>query len=341
MKNKTSKTLAIIASLAIVSSTFMSLPVYAEDSFFEEIFLDDAATESVDDIELLALNEESASVTDGYSAVQKSAYDKITAACGDFLNSNVSLSTNAFKIVTFDSAISMNDIGTVVSDIKKSGTYPVLNRIGLYSSAGNASYDKITLFTKEEYRTAAGREGIKTIKKPEIKKLEAGNGQVTVTWTAVANAETYRVFTYVDGKYAIAGNTSETTMTVKNLTNGTKYGFLVLSSSDGKTYSKFTTSDIKYATPAALAAKPEITDLTPEDGQVTVTWTAAANAETYRVFTYVDGKYAIAGNTSETTMTVKNLTNGTNYGFLVLSSSDGKTYSRFTTNDIKYATPKI
>ena len=90
-----------------------------------------------------------------------------------------------------------------------------------------------------------------------------------------------------------------------------------------------------------MAAKPEITDLTPGDGQVTVTWTAAANAETYRVFTYVDGKYAIAGNTSETTMTVKNLTNGTNYGFLVLSSSDGKTYSRFTTNDIKYATPKI
>ena len=163
MKNRTSKTMAAIASLAMAASAFAAFPVYAEDEFpVWEVVNETQAEEAQEPEEIIDDNSEAeVSATASYSTAQKAAYNAITAACNDFVESDVSLSTNAFKIVTLNSGLSLGDMGTVVSDIKGSGSYAVLNNVGLYSSAGNTTYDKITLFTKEEYRTAAGREDAK------------------------------------------------------------------------------------------------------------------------------------------------------------------------------------
>ncbi len=343
MKSKKTRSIAAAAALVMAVSA-MGLPAYAYDEFdefgYDEAVVDGDAVAYEEVPEDISAYMAVDTATSSYSTAQKAAYNYITAACTEFVNSNVNLSTDAFKIVTLDSALTVTEIGQVISDIKASGSYPVLGRIGLYSSANNSNFDKVTLFTESEYRTAAGREPLKIVQKPDIANLAAGDGQVTVTWSAVSTAKTYRVFTYINGKYTKVADTTSTSYTVKNLTNGTNYGFLVLSSDDGVKYSKFTTADVKYATPEAAATKPVITNLAAGDGQVTVTWSAVSTAKTYRVFTYINGKYTKVADTTSTSYTVKNLTNGTNYGFLVLSSDDGVKYSKFTTADVKYATPE-
>lgn len=151
--------------------------------------------------------------------------------------------------MTLSSGLTVTEIGQVISDIKSSGNYPVLDRIGLYSSSGTAAYDKVTLFTKEEYRTPEGREALKTSKKPVITSAQAGDAQVTLEWTGVANASKYRVYKYINGTFTKALDTTNLSCTVTGLTNGTKYGFLVLAYVDGKFTPYTVNEDVVYATP--------------------------------------------------------------------------------------------
>ena len=162
-----------------------------------------------------------------------------------------------------------------------------------------------------------------------------GDGQATVTWSAVSGATKYAIYTYLDGKFTGAGQTTGTSFTVKNLTNDTKYGFLV-TAYIGSAWTTFTTADIVYATPTA-AVKP-VFSVTPGDAQATVTWSAVSGATKYAVYTYLDGKFSGAGQVTGTSFTVTGLNNGTKYGFLV-TAYVGSAWTTFTTADIVYATP--
>ena len=170
--------------------------------------------------------------------------------------------------------------------------------------------------------------------KPQNVKATPGDGKVTLTWDKVTGATKYATYYYLDGKYTSAGQTTGTTLTVKNLTNGTKYGFLVIAYVNGS-WSSYTTADLVYAAPAA--PNPVFT-ATPGNGQVTLNWSAVTGATKYATYYYLDGKYTSAGQTTGTTLTVKGLTNGTKYGFLVIAYVDGA-WTSFTTADLVYATP--
>ena len=175
------------------------------------------------------------------------------------------------------------------------------------------------------------------VEKPKITKAEGQDGQVALNWTSVSGATNYAVYTYLNGTWSVAGYRTATGMYVRNLTNGTKYGFAVKAYVNG-IWSSVSTSDIVYATPVSAAAKPVITKAQGQNGQVALNWTSVNGATNYAVYTYLNGKWSLAGYRTATGMYVRNLTNGTTYGFAVKAYVNGA-WTNITSADIVYATP--
>ena len=175
------------------------------------------------------------------------------------------------------------------------------------------------------------------VEKPKITKAEGQDGQVALNWTAVNGATNYAVYTYLNGTWSVAGYRTATGMYVRNLTNGTRYGFAVKAYVNG-TWSSVSTSDIVYATPVSAAAKPVITKAQGQDGQVALNWTSVSGATNYAVYTYLNGKWSVAGYRTATGMYVRNLANGTTYGFAVKAYVNGA-WTSVSSSDIVYATP--
>ncbi len=198
---------------------------------------------------------------------------------------------------------------------------------------------KWVISDKDHIKYATPTAGSDADYKPQI-TVKAGDGQITVSWTAVSGATKYRIFTYLDGTYTKQGETDGTTYTVTGLTNGTEYGIYVLAYVQGK----WVTSDadhIKYATPAKESEEPDykpVIKLKPGNGQITVTWAFIDGATKYRVFTYVNGKYNKVADTVNRGYIVRGLTNGKEYGIYVIAYVDGR-WIISDKDHIKYATP--
>ena len=175
------------------------------------------------------------------------------------------------------------------------------------------------------------------VEKPKITKAEGQDGQVALNWTSVSGATNYAVYTYINGTWSVAGYRTATGMYVRNLANGTKYGFAVKAYVNG-TWSSVSSSDIVYATPVSAAAKPVITKAQGQNGRVALNWTAVNGATNYAVYTYLNGKWSVAGYRTATGMYVTGLTNGTKYGFAVKAYVNGA-WTNITSADIVYATP--
>ena len=175
------------------------------------------------------------------------------------------------------------------------------------------------------------------VEKPKITKAEGQDGQVALNWTSVNGATNYAVYTYLNGTWSVAGYRTATGMYVRNLTNGTKYGFAVKAYVNG-TWSSVSTSDIVYATPVSAAAKPVITKAQGQNGRVALNWTSVNGATNYAVYTYLNGTWSLAGYRTATGMYVRNLANGTTYGFAVKAYVNGA-WTSVSSSDIVYATP--
>ena len=176
-----------------------------------------------------------------------------------------------------------------------------------------------------------------SVTKPKITKAAGQNGQVALNWTTVSGATQYGVYYTVGGKWYNAGTATGTGMYVRNLTNGTKYGFAVKAYVNGA-WTSISSSDIVYATPVSAAAKPVITKAQGQNGRVALNWTAVNGATNYAVYTYLNGKWSVAGYRTATGMYVTGLTNGVKYGFAVKAYVNGA-WTNITSADIVYATP--
>ena len=172
--------------------------------------------------------------------------------------------------------------------------------------------------------------------KPVITKVTPGSGQAYLTWTAVSGATNYAVYTKNNNQWVLRGYTTATSMTVTGLTGGLKYGFAVKALVNG-VWSSVSSSDIVYATPTA-ANKPKITKVTPDNGQVTLSWSGVSGATNYAVYSVVNGQWQNHGYTRNGYMTVTGLANGIRYGFAVKAYVNGA-WTSVTSSDIVYATP--
>ncbi|NMO13307.1 hypothetical protein HPC49_15380 [Pyxidicoccus fallax] len=161
---------------------------------------------------------------------------------------------------------------------------------------------------------------------PTQLQATAGEGQVTVSWTAPANGGSaitgYTVLAQPgDRTVQVAGN--QTQATVTGLTNGTAYTFTVTATNVAGTGAASTSVS---ATPRTVPAAPTNLEATPGAAQVSLTWFAPSNnggsAVTGYVVTVRNGGTVVGTQTSSTrSATVTGLTNGTAYTFTVAATN--------------------
>ena len=175
------------------------------------------------------------------------------------------------------------------------------------------------------------------VTKPVITKAQGQDGRVALNWTSVNGATNYAVYTYLNGKWSVAGYRTANGMYVTGLINGVKYGFAVKAYVNGS-WSGITSADIVYATPVGASVKPVITKAQGQDGRVALNWTSVNGATNYAVYTYLNGKWSLAGYRTANGMYVTGLTNGVKYGFAVKAYVNGA-WTNIVSSDIVYATP--
>jgi fibronectin type 3 domain-containing protein len=170
----------------------------------------------------------------------------------------------------------------------------------------------------------------------------AGNAQVSLSWTAPASdggaqITSYDIYEGTTGNVkttAPVASSKGTSVTVKNLANGTTYYFKVAAVNK---VGVGTASGAASATPAAAITKPGPPaglTATPGQGRVTLSWTApgsdgGAGISGYLIYqgTSPDGEAGTPVNgspVSATSYTVTGLTNGTTYYFKVAAVNDAK-----------------
>ena len=166
--------------------------------------------------------------------------------------------------------------------------------------------------------------------------VKTGDGQVDVSWTTVAGASKYSVYTYLNGQYIPVTVTTGTSATISGLTNGTKYGVLVLACINDS-WTDINAENLIYITPGEVPS-PVITAV-PGDCKVTVSWTEVTGASRYSLYYYLDDEFNYVGSTSGTSMVAVDLTNGVKYGFLVLACVDDN-WTATDKSNLVYATPE-
>ena len=173
--------------------------------------------------------------------------------------------------------------------------------------------------------------------KPQITGLIPGDRSMLVNWTAAEGASRYAVYYYINGKWSCAGYTSDLYMNVTGLTNGSKYGFAVKAYINDA-WTDVTSSDMVYASPEG-ADKPVITSAEAGDKSVKLTWDGVDTAEKYAVYYKLDGRWICYDYTTDLTMNVTGLTNGSSYGFAVKAYVNGA-WTGVASSDIVYVSPE-
>ena len=144
----------------------------------------------------------------------------------------------------------------------------------------------------------------------------AGDGQVTLSWTAPSGFS-ITSYEYQRDSEAWASAGTASPYTVTGLTNGTQYTFKVraVGSGGGGTASSSVTATPNIAAPTGLRA-------TAGDREVTLSWTAPSTTSTITNYEYLQnsGTWTSTGST-DTTYTVTGLTNRTSYTFSVRTVS--------------------
>jgi len=164
---------------------------------------------------------------------------------------------------------------------------------------------------------------------------EPGNRQVTLTWSAVTDADRYSIC-YAKASITTFDNCKggillldiqDTRKTIANLTNVARYYFRVTAVNAINQQS--TPSSEVSATPMPpVPSAPTNLVARPGNGQVTLTWSAVTDADTYSIcyakesITTFDNCSAFKGGNllldiQDTSKTIANLTNVTEYYFMV------------------------
>ncbi len=192
-----------------------------------------------------------------------------------------------------------------------------------YNSAGQSIYSNELSATP-----------VSSLAAPVLNSAVAGDGQVSLSWSAVTGASGYRIY-YKSGAGSYgtlpavdaAGATS---WTVTGLTNGTAYSFVVVAYAviPGSPESVSAYSNERSATPVVPPPPaPVLSAATAGNTQADLSWSAVAGATGYKVYySTTPGQYIVippinAGNA--TAATVTGLANGTTYYFTVTAYNAG------------------
>jgi hypothetical protein len=155
---------------------------------------------------------------------------------------------------------------------------------------------------------------------PGAPVVSAGNGQLTVTWTAVEDALSYELWLATENNSAAAEKKGEDisgtlTKTISGLTNRTTY-YVWVKAKNSKGESGFSLP--ASGTPLGIPAAPSAPGVTSGNSQLIVTWTAVDGASAYELWLASVNDSAAASKqggdiSGGLSQPVTGLTNGTTY----------------------------
>ena len=182
-------------------------------------------------------------------------------------------------------------------------------------------------FTTDDYLTC------KLVPSPEASAEATGDGEVTVSWKAVAGAERYAVAEKMaDGSYrTYTLDEKGTSFKVSDLANGVTHRFLVQARVDGS-WSSAADGYLCSAAPSGTV-RPKVS-AKAGDGSVQLTWGHVPGATRYAVAVRQGSGYkTYTLGCEKESYTVKGLSNGTSYKFLV-QAWNGSSWSPFSESDL-------
>jgi cellulose 1,4-beta-cellobiosidase len=146
----------------------------------------------------------------------------------------------------------------------------------------------------------------------------AGDGRVTLSWTASVGATSYRVkrATVSGGPYTTVASPTTRSYINTGLTNGTTYYYVV---SAVNTTGESPDSSQVSAMPQPIPPTPTGVTATPGNARVTLAWNASSTATAYRVkrATVSGGPYTTITTVAALSYANTGLTNGTTYYYVV------------------------
>ena len=187
--------------------------------------------------------------------------------------------------------------------------------------------DRWNTFTTDDYLTC------KLVPSPEASAEATGDGEVTVSWKAVAGAERYAVAEKMaDGSYrTYTLDEKGTSFKVSDLANGVTHRFLVQARVDGS-WSSAADGYLCSAAPSGTV-RPKVS-AKAGDGSVELTWGHVPGATRYAVAVRQGSGYkTYTLGCEKESYTVKGLSNGTSYKFLV-QAWNGSSWSPFSDADL-------
>ena len=187
-------------------------------------------------------------------------------------------------------------------------------------------------FTSDDYLTC------KLVPSPEAQAEATGDGEVTVSWKAVAGAERYAVAEKMaDGSYrTYTLDEKGTSFKVSDLANGVTHRFLVQARVGGS-WSSAADGYLCSAAPSGTV-RPKVS-AKAGDGSVELTWGHVPGATRYAVAVRQGSGYkTYTLGCEKESYTVKGLSNGTSYKFLV-QAWNGSSWSPFSETDLVECRP--
>ena len=166
-------------------------------------------------------------------------------------------------------------------------------------------------------------------------KASVASNSIKLSWNKSASADSYQVNIYKDGKWTKVGKTdsSTTSFTVSGLSPSTTYQFRVYS-----LYNNIYSAAVSLKATTKLAAVTGLKVSSSTANSIKLTWNKNANADSYQVDVYKNGKWTYLAKVTGTSYTASKLSANTTYSFRVFAFK-GNTYSSSTS--IKATTKKL
>ncbi len=177
--------------------------------------------------------------------------------------------------------------GTTITGLANGKTYYfIVTAVDATTGIESADSFEVSATPQASYAAGAIPAGLSTA---------AGDGQATISWTAVTGATSYNIYYSTKSGVTISSPTKATgivapttTNTVTGLTNTTVYYFIVTAVVGGvETAASNEVSVTPQAAPAASV--PSGVSITGGSGQVTLSWAPVATAGSYNIY-YGTGK---------------------------------------------------
>ncbi len=172
--------------------------------------------------------------------------------------------------------------------------------------------------------------GVEAKKTPTLTSSDVSVNEATLSWTKIAGAQGYLIYSYEDGKWTTFKKVTSGTSVKLTLEPGTTYSFRV------KAYGKSSAGKTVYGTASATAKlstiPAKVTGLTAITGDSTITlsWDNIGH-KGYTVEYKLSSASAYTKlSASKNTLTIKNLTEGETYQIRVAAYNDDNKYGEYS-----------